>query len=169
MIEIEMKDVETGDILVFNSGRLVKVKQIMLGDNRDFLKYYVIPENGEAFWVSENGLLSMDKNTDFVRSIACDDEEEPAEPTLEDLLDTSDLPAGMDWVKGAQVRLTQKAKAFFDTLRPYKRDFSIDELGVLYYRATKQITTRETLSQNLNYWTKRGLMERTGHGRYRLK
>ena len=30
MIEIEMKDVETGDILVFNSGRLVKVKQIML-------------------------------------------------------------------------------------------------------------------------------------------
>lgn len=169
MIEIEMKDVKTGDILVFNSGRLVKVKQIMLGDNRDFLKYYVIPENGESFWVSENGLLSMDKNTDFVRSIACDDKDEPAEPTLEDLLDTSDLPAGMDWVKGTRVRLTQKAKAFFDTLRPYKRDFSIDELGILYYRATQQITTRMTLSQNLNYWTKQGLMERTGHGRYRLK
>lgn len=169
MTEIEMKDVETGDILVFNSGRLVKVKQIMLGDNRDFLKYYIIPEHGEPFWISENGLLSMDKNTDFVRSIACDDKDEPAEPTLEDLLDTSDLPAGMNWVKGERVRLTQTAKAFFEILRPYKRDFSIDELGVLYYRATQKITTRTTLSQNLNYWTKQGLMERTGHGRYRLK
>lgn len=167
MIEIEMKDVETGDTLVFNSGRLVKVKQITLGDNRDFLKYYVIPEHGEPFWISENGMLSMDTNTDFVRSIACHDEEEPAEPTLEDLLDTSDLPEGMNWVK--ENRMAQSAKAFFEILRPYKRDFSIDELGVLYYRATQKTTTRTTLSQNLNYWTRQGIMERTGYGRYRLK
>ncbi len=166
MIEIEMKDVETGDILVFNSGRLVKVKQIMLGDNRDFLKYYVIPEQGESFWISENGLLSMDKNTDFVRSIACDDKE-PKEPTIEDLLDTSDLPASMDWAKSAGLK--KDTIAFFDLIRPFNRDFSIHELGVLYYRATQKTISRGALTQSCMHWKNTGYMECTGRGRYRLK
>ena len=166
MIEIEMKDVETGDILVFNSGRLVKVKQIMLGDNRDFLKYYVVPENGEAFWISGNGLLSMDKNTDFVRAIACDDKE-PTEPTLEDLLDTSDLPASMRWADGRKIK--KDTKNLFDLIRPYKRDFSISELAVLYWRANNKTMSRLAMTQNCVKWTKNGHMECTGRGRYRLK
>lgn len=167
MIEIEMKNVETGDILVFNSGRLVKVKQIMLGDNRDFLKYYVIPEQGESFWISENGLLSMDKNTDFVRSIACDDEDEPAEPTLEDLLDTSDLPASMRWASFDGI--SKEGKNLFALIKQHKRDFSVSELAVLYYRANNKPISRSAMNQNLLHWSKQGLMERTGHGRYRLK
>lgn len=167
MIEIEMKDVETGDILVFNSGRLAKVKQIMLGDNRDFLKYYVIPEQGEAFWISENGLLSMDKDTDFVRSIACNDEDEPAEHTLEGLLDTSDLPAGMKWAD--KMKIKKDTQNLFDLIRPYKRDFSISELAVLYWRANNKIMSRTAMTQNCVHWTNNGYMERTGQGRYRLK
>lgn len=167
MTEIEMRTATEGDILGFDSGRRVKIKKIMLGDNRDFLKYYVVPEQGEAFWISENGLLSMDKNTDFVRSIACDDEEEPAEPTLEDLLDTSDLPDSMKWADGRKIK--KDTKRLFDLIRPLKRDFSISELAVLYWRANNKIMSRLAMTQNCVKWTNNGHMERTGQGRYRLK
>ena len=65
--------------------------------------------------------------------------------------------------------ISKEGKSLFALIKNHKRDFSVSELAVLYYRANNKPISRSAMNQNLLHWTKQGLMERTGYGRYRLK